>query len=322
MSLTHKQRAIMALEGQQPDYVPTFELAFQLTEEAFGLSFYEGQEHNALPAKDRLALCRENARLYLRIAERYEHSIIMVTHTPSIIFPQRAEELAATAGFVREIAQAKGEDYLIITHGDATFAIPQGEWLNRMIELMAEDQAQLHQEAENIVRQRFGYFLYYADHGFDGFALCDDYAFNANPFFSPSQFAEFVAPYLRRTIQTHRAHGRYTIKHTDGNIMPILDQIVDCGPHAVHSLDPQAGMDIARIKRCYGKKVALCGNVNCGLMQTGTEDEVLESCAYAMQHGKPGGGYIFCSSNCAFKGMPLARYELINNFWKKQRQYA
>jgi hypothetical protein len=58
MSLTHKQRAIMALEGKQPDYAPTFELAFQLTDEAFGQSFCEGPEHNALPAKDRMALCR------------------------------------------------------------------------------------------------------------------------------------------------------------------------------------------------------------------------------------------------------------------------
>ena len=34
--------------------------------------------------------------------------------------------------------------------------------------------------------------------------------------------------------------GFYVIKHTDGNIMPILDQLVERKPHALHSLDPQA----------------------------------------------------------------------------------
>jgi uroporphyrinogen decarboxylase len=68
--------------------------------------------------------------------------------------------------------------------------------------------------------------------------------------------------------------------------------------------------------------VALCGNVNCGLIQTGTESEVIESCEYSMKHGKPGGGYVFCTSNCAYKGMPLERYELVNDFWKKHRSYS
>ena len=52
--------------------------------------------------------------------------------------------------------------------------------------------------------------------------------------------------------------------------MPILDMIVDCAPDAVHSLDPQGGVDLAEVKKLYGDKVCLIGNVNCGKMQTGT----------------------------------------------------
>lgn len=321
MTLTHKQRAILALTGQTPDYVPTFEMGFQITEEAFGKSFHQGPEHDALSEADRFHLCRANAELYLEIARRYEHSIIMITHAPSSVFPQRHQELVHTMRCIREMAQAVGEDYLLITHGDATFAIPDGDQLDRMIELLADDPDRLHVEAENLLTLRTGNCLYYAEAGFDGFALCDDYAFNANPFFSPAQFSQYVAPYLRRIIQTYRRLGKYVIKHTDGNIMPILDQIVECGPHAIHSIDPQGHMDIAEVKRLYGKRIALCGNVNCGLMQTGTEAEVLESCDYAMRHGKPGGGYVFCISNVVFKGMPLERYELINRYWRKHRNY-
>ena len=68
--------------------------------------------------------------------------------------------------------------------------------------------------------------------------------------------------------------GFYAIKHTDGNIMPILDQLVEANPHALHSLDPQGGVDIAEVKRLYGERVCLIGNVNCGKLDTGTDEEV------------------------------------------------
>ena len=116
--------------------------------------------------------------------------------------------------------------------------------------------------------------------------------------------------------------GFYTIKHTDGNIMPIVDQLVECNPQAIHSLDPQAGVDIAEVKRLYGKKVCLIGNVNCGLMDTGTEEDVRRSALYALTNGMPGGGYIFSTSNCIYTGMKLARYEIMLEMWRKIGNYS
>ena len=108
----------------------------------------------------------------------------------------------------------------------------------------------------------------------DGFALCSDYAFNANPFFSPDMFSELIAPILERECAMYRSLGFYTVKHTDGNIMPNLEQIVQCGPDALHSIDPQGGMDLARVRELYGDRIATIGNVNCGLLQTGTLEQV------------------------------------------------
>ena len=51
--------------------------------------------------------------------------------------------------------------------------------------------------------------------------------------------------------------GFYAIKHTDGNILPTLDQLVQTHPHGLHSLDPQAGIDIAEVKRLMVTKSAL-----------------------------------------------------------------
>jgi uroporphyrinogen decarboxylase len=158
--------------------------------------------------------------------------------------------------------------------------------------------------------------------GLDGFALCADYCFNTGPFLRPEVFAEVVTPYLKQLIGGYREMGFYTIKHTDGNIMPILDQLVDCEPDALHSLDPQGGIDIREVKALYGDRVCLCGNVNCGLIDTGTDEEYLASARYALTHGMPGGGYIFSTSNCIYTGMRLERYERILDLWREVGNYG
>ena len=137
----------------------------------------------------------------------------------------------------------------------------------------------------------------------------------------PNQFGEFVAPYLEKLIKGYRDMGYYTIKHTDGNIMPIVDQMVQCHPHALHSLDPQGGVDIKVLKDMYRGRVCLIGNVNCGLMQTGTDEEFEASVRYALQNGMPDYGYIFSTSNCIYTGAPLDRYERMLEIWRAEGNY-
>ena len=162
-----------------------------------------------------------------------------------------------------------------------------------------------------------------ADHGaLDGFFMCADYCFNTGPFLSPRLFSKFVTPYLTQTIAAYREMGFYAIKHTDGNIMPIIDQLVGANPHALHSLDPMAGVDIAEVKHRYGDQICLIGNVNCAELDTGTEEDVLTSSRYALQNGMPGGGYIFSTSNCVYTGMRLARYDLMLDIWRREGNYA
>ena len=204
----------------------------------------------------------------------------------------------------------------------AVWGIPNGE---RMVEFsfrMADDPEGMKREAD----ERVDNALARAERmqkacDFDGFCMCADYCLNDGPFMSPTQFGEFVAPYLARLIAGYRELGLYAIKHTDGNIMPILDQLVEANPHALHSLDPQGGVDIAEVKRRIGDRFCLIGNVNCALLDTGTEEDCIESTRYCLKHGMPGGGYIFSTSNCIYTGMRLSRYELILDVWRKEGNY-
>ena len=56
-------------------------------------------------------------------------------------------------------------------------------------------------------------------------------------------------------------------------------------------------------------------------MQTGTDEEVIASAEYCLTYAKPGGGYVFCTSNIPFKGLPLERYLMVLDVWKRMRDY-
>ncbi len=317
--MTPRERFAAALERRTlTGRVPHFELVFYLTMEALGKvhpSHRNYHQWDQMEEQERQRHREEMADIYIATAERFEHGAIFLHPNPNTL----QETL-----LLIDLGRGKsGDRYFLMLHGDATFGVPSGE---RMVEFscrLADEPEALKAEAAAMVGRALQRAERLAEHGgLDGFALCSDYCFNTGPFLSPSQFSEFVTPYLARLIRSYRDMGFYTIKHTDGNIMPIIDQLVEANPHALHSLDPQAGVDMAEVKRLYGDRVCLIGNVNCGLMDTGTDEEVIESSRYCLRHGMPGGGYIFSTSNCIYTGMRLARYQLILDVWRREGDYG
>jgi len=313
-----RERFIAALERRPlTGRVPHFELVFFLTMEAFGKVHPSHRNYSQwlqMEEKERQLHRNDMADLYIATAERFEHSAIFLHPNPNTL-----EETFRLIDLVR---QRSGDEYFLMLHGDATYGIPGGQNMSEWCAWLYENRQAAHDEARRRVDAALQRGRRFAEHGgLDGFALCADYCFNDGPFLPPAMFSEYVTPYLRDLIAGYREMGFYVIKHTDGNIVPIIEDLVSCRPHALHSLDPQGGVDIAEVKRLYGDRVALCGNVNCGLMDTGTDEEVIESARYALRHGMPGGGFIFCTSNCVYTGMSLARYELILDVWRREGNY-
>ena len=222
------------------------------------------------------------------------------------------------------IREKSGDEYYIMAHGDPTWAIPDGEGMMEFSTRMYEEPEKMNEESQIRVEQAldFARALDERGHLLDGFTLCSDYCFNVNPFFSPEKFDEIIVPYLKEVITEYKKLGYYTIKHTDGNIMPIVKQIADCGPHAIHSLDPQGGVSIPEVRKIVGDNIALVGNVNCGLLQTGTDEECRQDVLRSLREGMAaGGGYIFSTSNCAYTGLSLERYEMMIDIWREYGSY-
>jgi len=168
------------------------------------------------------------------------------------------------------------------------------------------------------------YDLRYVDNclnvGADMVLVTGDWAMTKGPMVSRKHTKRFLAPSLRRIVELAHSRGVLCLKHTDGNIWPIYDILIDAGIDALHPIDPMAGMDIGEAKAKFGDRVCLMGNVSCAYtLSDGTIDEVRQETKEVIRKAGKGGGLICMSSNSIHSGVKPENYVA---FVKAIREYG
>jgi len=129
--------------------------------------------------------------------------------------------------------------------------------------------------------------------GFDVFVSTDDVAFKTGPFFSPAVFRDLVLPRYQRVAEKITIPW---IVHSDGNVMPFVDDLIGLGIAGLHPIEKGA-MDIRAVKRGYGDRICLLGNVDLNILGLGTPEDVDRKVRDLIRDVGPGGGYIVTSGN-------------------------
>ncbi len=143
-----------------------------------------------------------------------------------------------------------------------------------------------------------------ASAGLDVLVVEDDIAATNNLMISPKHFMEFVNPYNRKLVDRAHKLGLKVVRHSDGNLWSIMDILIDSGYDGLNPLEPQAGMDLKKVKDAYGDKICLLGNIDCKeLLPAGTPDQVDAAVKHAIDVAATGGGYILCDSNSLHPGV-------------------
>ncbi len=134
--------------------------------------------------------------------------------------------------------------------------------------------------------------------GAEVIVLGDDYAHNLGPMMSPDLFAKFLLPRLGKMVAAIHAEGALCVKHSDGNIYPLLEMIVSAGPDGLNPIEPAAGMDLKTARSKVGNRICLSGNIDCAqLLPFGTPSQVREAVRRAIADGGANGAFILSSSN-------------------------
>lgn len=137
----------------------------------------------------------------------------------------------------------------------------------------------------------------------------DDIAYSEGLIVSPRLLRQRLFPWYKRMGQLCREHGLLYLFHTDGNVAEVMEDIVDCGFNALHPIEPKA-MDIVDVKRRYGHRLCLIGNIDLSYTLTrGTPEEVDAEVRERIRQLAPGGGYCVSSSNSVTEYVPFANYQ-------------
>lgn len=125
---------------------------------------------------------------------------------------------------------------------------------------------------------------------------------------SPGMWRKYILPRHLRLNRVIKSYGLKILYHSCGAIFPLIKPFIEeMGIDALNPLQPRArGMDMARIKREYGEKVAFHGGID--LQQTlpyGTRDEVANEVRERCNLLGRGGGYICTSAHYLQGDIPV-----------------
>ncbi len=153
------------------------------------------------------------------------------------------------------------------------------------------------------------------------FFIGDDIAYKGALMFSPDFLKRTFIKSLRKCCEPLKKVGIKIIFHSDGYVMDILDDMIEAGIDGLNPIEPIAGMDIAYLKKHYGKNLVLVGNVDCSqVLPLGSVKDVVEATKQCIRDASPGGGHFIGSSSEIVPSTPveniLAFYEACREFGK------
>jgi uroporphyrinogen decarboxylase len=94
--------------------------------------------------------------------------------------------------------------------------------------------------------------------GFDFIWAGDDIAFRSGPMIPPGFFRQFFMPYFKQVAENISLPW---IFHTDGNFLPLLEDLLTLGMVGPHTNEPDA-VDIRQVKQLVNGRVTLVGNID------------------------------------------------------------
>jgi uroporphyrinogen decarboxylase len=129
--------------------------------------------------------------------------------------------------------------------------------------------------------------------GFDFYMTTDDFAFKTGMLFSPQVFQELMVPRYQRVLEKVSIPW---VLHSDGDITKAVPMLLDLGVAGLHP-NEKGAIDIRAMKRDYGDRVCLLGNVDLNILGRGSPEDVDREVYELIRDVGPGGGYILTSGN-------------------------
>jgi uroporphyrinogen decarboxylase len=164
----------------------------------------------------------------------------------------------------------------------------------------------LNERLGNLVLSMFEYFA--QSNVVDAIWYSDDIAYTNSLMVSPQVLDKYFFPWLKKIGNLAKQYNKPFIYHTDGILYDVMDRIIDCGVEAIHPIEPKA-MNIADVKKRYGNKLCLIGNIDVDLLSRGTTDQIKKNVYKNVEEAGYNGGYCVGSGNSIPEYVKLENYK-------------
>jgi uroporphyrinogen decarboxylase len=145
----------------------------------------------------------------------------------------------------------------------------------------------------------------------DGLWVWDDLAFKQKPFMSPVMFRELICPAYRLIFQWAHARKLPVILHSDGFVEPLLPDLIEAGIDCLQPLEVKAGMDLLRVKKRFGDRIALIGGMDARVLETNDLAAVRAELEHKLPGAMAGSGYVLQADHSVSN---LVNYETYQYF--------
>jgi uroporphyrinogen decarboxylase len=126
----------------------------------------------------------------------------------------------------------------------------------------------------------------------DGLWVWDDLGFKQRPFMSPSMYRELVFPAHHRLMDFAHSKGLPVVLHCDGLIESLIPSLIEAGVDCLQPIEIKAGMDLLRIKKNFGDRLALIGGMDVRTLLTNDLDVVRRELESKVPGAMAGSGYV------------------------------
>jgi uroporphyrinogen decarboxylase len=136
----------------------------------------------------------------------------------------------------------------------------------------------------------------------------DDMGFRSQPLISPDDMRELVLPGHKALAQMVHDAGRLYILHSCGNLVTIMDDLIDdVGIDARHSWEDTI-MDVREAKTVWGERMAILGGIDMDFLCRADEAAIRARVRDTLEVCVPGGGYCLGTGNSVANYVPLDHY--------------
>jgi uroporphyrinogen decarboxylase len=207
--------------------------------------------------------------------------------------------------------------------GEGAFVVPNIGWAlferawslrgmeNVLLEI-ALDPGYIGELLDRIVDIRLVVIERYLELGVDGGYFGDDYGAQLSTLFSPASWRELIKPRLARLFQPFLDRGLPVMMHSDGDIAPIVGDLVEIGLTALNPVQPEV-VDHGWLHREFEGKLAFYGGVSTQtVLPYGTPDEVKAAARKCVADLAPNGtGLMLAPSHRMMSDISMANIEAL-----------